>query len=121
MRPDLTLPTAPLPTPAPPGPALPLLLVGSPTRLVVSGVDDAILGNAIVIANHQTFADWWYMWCWAYTKNQHGSFKIILKNSLKNIPIWGWVRPRGHTPLAGPAPRLIFGADLLRECSALPC
>ena len=64
----------------------------SPTKLVVSGADEAIVGNAILIANHQTFADWWYMWCWAYTKNQHDSFKIILKHSLKNIPVWGWVR-----------------------------
>jgi hypothetical protein len=67
---------------------------------VVSGADAVIEGNAILIANHQTFADWWYLWCWAYTKNQHGSLRIILKSSLKHIPIWGWVRARPTRTLA---------------------
>ncbi|CAO3614333.1 unnamed protein product [Cunninghamella echinulata] len=43
----------------------------------------------IVTANHQIYADWVYIWCISQLANQHGSLKIILKDSLKNLPIYG--------------------------------
>ncbi|OCK77271.1 acyltransferase-domain-containing protein [Lepidopterella palustris CBS 459.81] len=43
----------------------------------------------IVIANHQIYADWLYMWWFAYTARMHGHIYIILKESIKYIPIIG--------------------------------
>ncbi|KAK9369897.1 acyltransferase-domain-containing protein [Lipomyces kononenkoae] len=44
----------------------------------------------ILIANHQIYSDWLYMWWIAYTGQLHGSIYIILKDSLKNLPFVGW-------------------------------
>ncbi|GES99376.1 acyltransferase-domain-containing protein [Rhizophagus clarus] len=46
----------------------------------------------ILIANHQIYADWLYVWCFTYLANAHDGIKIILKDSLKWLPIFGWVR-----------------------------
>lgn len=43
----------------------------------------------IMIANHQLYSDWLYLWWVAYTNNMHGHIYIILKESLKYIPILG--------------------------------
>lgn len=66
----------------------------SPTMFVLSGEtlaedDTAANDNIIVMTNHQTFADWWYLWCLAYNRKCEGFVKIILKHSLKYIPLWG--------------------------------
>ncbi|KAG9295389.1 hypothetical protein G9A89_013418 [Geosiphon pyriformis] len=45
----------------------------------------------VLIANHQIYADWLYIWCFAYLANAHGAIKIILKDSLKWMPLFGWV------------------------------
>jgi 1-acyl-sn-glycerol-3-phosphate acyltransferase len=44
------------------------------------------------LANHdiQLYTDWLYLWWVAYTNNMHGYIYIILKESLKNVPIVGW-------------------------------
>ncbi|RIA82640.1 acyltransferase-domain-containing protein, partial [Glomus cerebriforme] len=44
----------------------------------------------ILIANHQIYADWLYVWVFTYLANAHGAIKIILKDSLKWLPIFGW-------------------------------
>lgn len=44
----------------------------------------------ILISNHQLYSDWIYIWALAYMARRHGDLKVILKKSLKNIPIWGW-------------------------------
>lgn len=44
----------------------------------------------VLMANHQLYTDWLYLWWIAYTNNMHGFVYIILKESLKNIPIIGW-------------------------------
>jgi 1-acyl-sn-glycerol-3-phosphate acyltransferase len=36
------------------------------------------------------YTDWLYLWWVAYTNNMHGYIYIILKESLKNVPIVGW-------------------------------
>jgi 1-acyl-sn-glycerol-3-phosphate acyltransferase len=38
----------------------------------------------------QLYTDWLYLWWVAYTNNMHGYIYIILKESLKNVPIVGW-------------------------------
>jgi 1-acyl-sn-glycerol-3-phosphate acyltransferase len=44
----------------------------------------------IMMANHQLYTDWLYLWWVSYTNNMHGYIYIIMKESLKNIPIFGW-------------------------------
>ncbi|CAI6333274.1 unnamed protein product [Periconia digitata] len=43
----------------------------------------------VLIANHQIYTDWVYLWWIAYTSRMHGHFYIILKESIKYIPILG--------------------------------
>lgn len=43
----------------------------------------------VMIANHQVYTDWIYLWWFAYTNSMHGRIFIILKESLKYIPIVG--------------------------------
>jgi lysocardiolipin and lysophospholipid acyltransferase len=46
----------------------------------------------VMIANHQIYTDWTYLWWVGYANNpkMHGHIYIILKESLKYIPILGW-------------------------------
>ncbi|ODM23536.1 hypothetical protein SI65_01125 [Aspergillus cristatus] len=43
----------------------------------------------VLVANHQVYTDWIYIWWLAYTNVMHGRIFIILKESLKYIPILG--------------------------------
>ncbi|KAI5287571.1 hypothetical protein KEM54_005892, partial [Ascosphaera aggregata] len=43
----------------------------------------------VLIANHQVYTDWMYLWWQAYSANMHGYIYIILKESLKYIPVLG--------------------------------
>ncbi|KAG0140539.1 hypothetical protein CROQUDRAFT_665047 [Cronartium quercuum f. sp. fusiforme G11] len=45
--------------------------------------------RSVMMANHQIYADWLYIWCLAYLGEIHGSIVIILKASLKWVPIVG--------------------------------
>ncbi|KAK6542256.1 hypothetical protein TWF694_006218 [Orbilia ellipsospora] len=44
----------------------------------------------VFIANHQLYSDWLYIWWIAYSARMHGAIYIILKESLKWVPIVGW-------------------------------
>ena len=44
----------------------------------------------VLIANHQIYTDWLYLWWIAYCNDMHGRLFIVLKESLKRIPIIGW-------------------------------
>ncbi len=46
--------------------------------------------HSIIIANHQIYSDWIYLWWITYSAKLHGSIFIILKDSLKKIPILGY-------------------------------
>ncbi|KAK9475796.1 acyltransferase-domain-containing protein [Lipomyces japonicus] len=46
--------------------------------------------RAVLMANHQIYSDWLYLWWVAYTAKIHGGIYIMLKDSLKNIPFIGW-------------------------------
>lgn len=77
----------------------------SPTVVRVSG-DDSMKGQLyqmddgtlkcnfphrlVLMANHQLYTDWLYLWWIAYTNKMHGRIYIILKESLKKLPIFGW-------------------------------
>ena len=77
----------------------------SPTPVWVSG-DSSVAGQLklssngalltdfperiVMIANHQLYTDWLYLWWIAYTSRMHGHIYIVLKESLKYVPIIGW-------------------------------
>ncbi|TPX41920.1 hypothetical protein SeLEV6574_g05859 [Synchytrium endobioticum] len=44
----------------------------------------------LIISNHQTYTDWIYIWCLAALFGAPGDIKIVLKESLKHVPIFGW-------------------------------
>lgn len=76
----------------------------SPTVVRVSG-DESVRGQLrrtkdgrletdfperlVMIANHQLYTDWLYLWWVAYANRMHGHVFIILKESLKYIPVIG--------------------------------
>ena len=43
-----------------------------------------------LIANHQIYTDWLYLWWIGYSAGMHGRIYIVLKESLKKIPVIGW-------------------------------
>jgi 1-acyl-sn-glycerol-3-phosphate acyltransferase len=43
----------------------------------------------ILMANHQIYTDWLYLWWIAYTNKMHGHIYIILKEQLKYVPFLG--------------------------------
>ena len=77
----------------------------SPTPVWVSG-DSSVVGQLklssngalitefpermVMIANHQLYTDWLYLWWIAYTSRMHGHIFIVLKESLKYVPVIGW-------------------------------
>jgi len=77
----------------------------APTTVRISGdstmrgqllktVDGSVLCNfpqrMILIANHQIYTDWLYLWWIGYTAGMHGRIYVVLKESLKRIPVIGW-------------------------------
>lgn len=77
----------------------------APTIVRVSG-DSTIRGQLIqttdggllcdfpdrlfLIANHQIYTDWLYLWWVGYAAGMHGRIYVVLKESLKSIPVIGW-------------------------------
>ena len=43
----------------------------------------------VLVANHQLYTDWLYLWWIAYTNRMHGHLYIVLKEILKSIPVLG--------------------------------
>ena len=46
--------------------------------------------RCVMMGNHQIYTDWLYLWWVAYTNNMHGRMYIVLKESLRKIPVLGW-------------------------------
>ena len=44
----------------------------------------------VLMANHQIYTDWLYLWWIGYTAGMHGRIYVVLKESLKKIPVLGW-------------------------------
>ncbi|OWB75003.1 hypothetical protein B5S31_g4847 [[Candida] boidinii] len=55
-------------------------------KLLISNLDS----KAIIMANHQIYSDWLFLWWIAYLNNCADNFYIIMKDSLKKIPILGY-------------------------------
>eukprot|EP00802_Teleaulax_amphioxeia_P014084 Tamp_14143.p1 GENE.Tamp_14143~~Tamp_14143.p1 ORF type:complete len:385 (+),score=63.13 Tamp_14143:32-1186(+) len=63
----------------------------------VGGVEIVLSGDplpsgeaAMIICNHRTRIDWMFMWCLCLRLGILDSMKIVLKDSLKSIPGFGW-------------------------------
>ena len=56
--------------------------------------DGSVLCNfpqrMILVANHQIYTDWLYLWWIGYTAGMHGRIYVVLKESLRRIPVIGW-------------------------------
>ena len=62
-----------------------------PISIVLSGDYNSLnKKSAILMANHQIYTDWWYIWILASEYGLGGNLKIILKDELRNIPLFGW-------------------------------
>jgi len=64
-------------------------------ELVVRDSSGRVVGvnlpqRAVMIANHQVYADWWYAWCLTYYMGTYKDVFIVLKKSLKWVPHLGW-------------------------------
>ncbi|KAL1952116.1 hypothetical protein VTO73DRAFT_1265 [Trametes versicolor] len=46
--------------------------------------------KTVLIANHQVYADWIYAWALTYYMGTHKDVFIVLKKSLKWVPVLGW-------------------------------
>ncbi|RPA80461.1 acyltransferase-domain-containing protein [Ascobolus immersus RN42] len=53
------------------------------------GLETKFPERLVVIANHQIYSDWLYLWWLAYTSKLHGHIFIILKQSLQYVPLFG--------------------------------
>ncbi|GMM35373.1 putative acyltransferase [Saccharomycopsis crataegensis] len=61
------------------------------TFTIINGeLHSALIPRSTVIANHQIYTDWAFLWWVAYSANLGDSVYIILKDSLKKIPILGY-------------------------------
>ncbi|KAH6590226.1 hypothetical protein BASA50_009488 [Batrachochytrium salamandrivorans] len=63
----------------------------APTVLVITGDTDAITDTSqlVLMANHQIYVDWAYLWCLARLTNHHADLKILLMSVLKYMPVFG--------------------------------
>ena len=70
------------------------LLIFGGTKLFIYSNDHRILdetSSVILMSNHRTRVDWMFVgWCYCYFTNLNMKLKIILKNSLKIVPFFGW-------------------------------
>lgn len=47
--------------------------------------------GVILISNHRTRVDWMYCgWCYAAITNLNADLRVILKDSLRSVPFFGW-------------------------------
>lgn len=53
-------------------------------------ISSKLYQNIVVICNHQIYTDWVYLWWLAYIANMGGRVYIMLKKSLKSIPLLGF-------------------------------
>lgn len=53
-------------------------------------ISSKLYQNIVVICNHQIYTDWVYLWWLAYVANMGGRVFIMLKKSLRSIPLLGY-------------------------------
>ncbi|EKX36980.1 hypothetical protein GUITHDRAFT_116847 [Guillardia theta CCMP2712] len=59
-------------------------------KIVLSGDDLPYAEPAMIVCNHRTRIDWMFMWCLCLRLGLLNCMKIVLKDSLKSIPGFGW-------------------------------
>jgi lysocardiolipin and lysophospholipid acyltransferase len=52
--------------------------------------DSCAVSRDIIMANHQIYSDWIYLWALMDRIDRAGEVKIIMKRSLRQVPIFGW-------------------------------
>jgi 1-acyl-sn-glycerol-3-phosphate acyltransferase len=64
----------------------------APSKIILTGHHYDLNAKSFtpIIANHQIYTDWWYFWLIAWFRSAHGEMKIIMKEDLKNLPIFGF-------------------------------
>lgn len=60
------------------------------TKVVFAGDSVPPRERVLLLCNHRTEVDWMYIWNLALRKDRLGYIKYILKNSVRNAPIFGW-------------------------------
>ena len=82
--------------------AVTIVWMCSPCEFIITGDVLSLLQDKnnealLFIANHQTYVDWVYIWCFSWClrndkmKGLHGDLKISLRGDLSYAPIWGWI------------------------------
>lgn len=64
-----------------------------PSRIRINSkgrLETSIPADTVLIANHQIYTDWVFLWWLAYTAKLGGFVYIVLKASLRKIPILGY-------------------------------
>eukprot|EP01104_Vermistella_antarctica_P017373 TRINITY_DN614_c1_g1_i1.p1 TRINITY_DN614_c1_g1~~TRINITY_DN614_c1_g1_i1.p1 ORF type:complete len:400 (-),score=71.08 TRINITY_DN614_c1_g1_i1:29-1228(-) len=67
-----------------------LIEVLNGTKIVVSGDPLPLNSSGLIIANHRTRLDWFFLWTFVLRKMRLEHEKIVLKDSLRNVPGFGW-------------------------------
>ncbi|CAK0912140.1 unnamed protein product [Prorocentrum cordatum] len=93
-------------------------------------VHDLAEQDILIISNHRTRVDWMFFWALAAALGRLGSLNIVLKDSLRSVPGFGWAtqcfgyafmsrqgRSQTSAPCAG-RPRCTGGAAASRCCSS---
>ncbi|KAJ8329833.1 hypothetical protein O5D80_002026 [Batrachochytrium dendrobatidis] len=64
----------------------------APLDIILTGDHDGLTSekSVVIMANHQIYTDWWYIWIICWFRNAHCNLKIMLKASLRFLPILGW-------------------------------
>jgi len=58
-------------------------------RVKLCGDLRKLQGPCLIIMNHRTRLDWMFFWCYLVRMGYLPNLKIMLKNSLKKVPIAG--------------------------------
>ena len=56
----------------------------------IEGGDDIPVSRDLMMSNHQIYSDWIYLWALMDRIDRAGEVKIIMKRSLRDVPIFGW-------------------------------
>lgn len=66
------------------------ILMQAGAKIVITGDVDRFPTKCIILMNHRTRYDWMYYWCLVDHFSAHQHIKIVLKNSIKRLPGFGW-------------------------------
>lgn len=59
------------------------------------------IGSGIIITNHQSELDWWAILMMARFVGLHGNIKVIVRESIKRVPLLGWFLQLAEFPFLG--------------------